>query len=243
MTPKRVILVRHGDDPPDDRVFTYLTTRGFAPEIRCPYRGDSVTDPDESIAGSVVFGGPFSVFETNQNPFLLDEHRWIEQCMERGIPLLGICQGAQSIAHVLGARVGPPETGMHEFGYYEIVPTEQGRDFLPEPIHVVQAHYHQFAVPSGGELLAESALFPHQAFRYGKTTYGMQFHPEVTIEAFRRWQTASWAAYGQPGAQTRDQQDALMLEHDAAQASWFYGFLESLFGSRTPNADPLLPTV
>lgn len=58
----------------------------------------------------------------------------------------------------------------------------------------------------------------------------MQFHPEVTIEGFRRWQNAPWAKYGRPGAQTREEQDALMYGHDARQAEWFYGFLGRLFG-------------
>ncbi len=87
--------------------------------------------------------------------------------------------------------------------------------------------------------LAESDLYPNQAFRWGARAYGVQFHPEVTIEGFRRWQNADWAAYGQPGAQTREEQDALMLAHDAAQAEWFYGFLESLFGARSPLDPPV----
>lgn len=228
---KRVILVRHGDDPPDDRVYTFLVTHGFEPVIRRPYLGEALGEPDGALAGSVVFGGGFNVFETERYPFLTAEHRWIEQCMARGLPLLGICQGAQSIAHILGAPVGPLADARHEFGYYPIYPTAAGRDFLPGPLVVTQAHYHGFAVPPGADLLAYSEAFPHQAFRVGATTYGVQFHPEVTIEGFRRWQAEPWAAYGQPGAQTRAEQTALMHAHDAHQAEWFYGFLTRLFGA------------
>ncbi|MDE0695176.1 MAG: glutamine amidotransferase, partial [Boseongicola sp.] len=59
---------------------------------------------------------------------------------------------------------------------------------------------------------------------------GLQFHPEVTIEGFRRWQKQNWANYDRPGVQQREEQTRLMHEHDAAQAEWFYGFLGSLFG-------------
>lgn len=237
----RVLIIRHGDDPPDDRVNTYLHLRGFDPITIRPCNGDVVPQLDNTWAGSVVHGGPFSVFEEQQHPFLREEHRWIAQCIEREVPLLGICQGAQSIAHVLGAEVGPPASGLHEFGYYEVTPTADGLAFLPEPIHVVQAHFHTFALPVGATLLASSELYPNQAYRYGTTTYGVQFHSEVTIEGFRRWQAASWAAYGKPGAQTRAEQDALMLQHDAAQAAWFYGFLESLFGARASSPEPFAP--
>jgi GMP synthase (glutamine-hydrolysing) len=96
---------------------------------------------------------------------------------------------------------------------------------------MTQSHFHTFAIPEGAVHLASSPMYPNQAFRLGDKTYGFQFHPEVTIEGFRRWQSTPWAAYGKPGAQTKAEQDALMLAADARQADWFYGFLRKLFGS------------
>ena len=239
----RILIIRHGNDPPDDRVNTYLHLRGFEPVTIRPCNGDPVPQLDDTWVGSVVHGGPFSVFDEEQHPFLREEHRWISQCIEHDLPLLGICQGAQSIAYVLGAEVGPPPSGLHEFGYYELTPTAAGiaEGFMTTPLHATQAHFHTFALPAGATLLASSELYPNQAYRHGMNTYGVQFHPEVTIEGFRRWQAAPWAAYGKPGAQTRLDQDALMREHDAAQAEWFYSFLESLFGSHSTTSEPLVP--
>jgi GMP synthase (glutamine-hydrolysing) len=204
---------------------------GFTPVFVRPFKGETLPAPGPDVAGSVVYGGPFNVFEEDKHPFLHDEAAWIRACMAQDIPLLGLCQGAQQIARVLGAHVGPYDSPVHEFGYYPISPTAEGRDFLPDTLHMTQAHFHTFAIPPGAVHLASSPLYPNQAFRHGERTYAFQFHPEVTIEGFRRWQSNAWAAFGQPGAQTRAEQDALMAEHDARQADWFYAFLRKLFGS------------
>lgn len=227
---RQLVLVRHGDDPPDDRVTNYAVTAGFEPVFVRPFKGDRLGEPGPDVAGSVIYGGPYNVFEEDQHPFLHDEAAWIRACMAKGIPLLGLCQGAQQIARVLGAHVGPPDSGLHEFGYYPITPTAEGQDFLPRTMHMTQAHFHTFDIPEGAVRLAGSPLYPNQAFRHGDRTYALQFHPECTIEGFRRWQNAPWANYGKPGAQTRAEQDRLMAEHDAAQADWFYAFLSRLFG-------------
>lgn len=232
---KSVILVRHGDDPADDRVSLWLSANGFDPRIVRPFAGEDLPSDTAGIAGSVIFGGKYPAYETEEYPFLLREYAWIDRCMQAGIPLVGICLGAQMIAWRLGAEVGPPPGGEHEFGYYEISPTDAGRDVFPGPIHVAQAHYHTFGIPAGAERLAGSALYPNQAFRLGDRIYGFQFHPEVTAAGFRRWQDSPWAAYGQPGAQTRAEQDALMAEHDQRQEDWFHGFLERMF-VRTPRS-------
>jgi GMP synthase (glutamine-hydrolysing) len=226
---KRVILIRHGEDPPDDRVHIHVARSGFEPVIRRPFAGDMPGEIDDTVVGSVVYGGRFEAYAHDRFPFLKEEARWIEGCMARGVPLLGICQGAQQIADVLGAPVGPAEDGRGEFGYYRIEPTQAGRDILPEPIHVAQSHFHTFSIPRGATHLASSAAFPNQAFSYGANTYAFQFHPEVTIEGFRRWQASLNAFYDLPGAQTREEQDRLMHRHDAAQAAWFHGFLDRLF--------------
>ena len=226
---RRVVLIRHGDDPPDDRVVVFLHENRIPYETRKPFKGEALSDVDESVAAGVVYGGPFVVTETRRHPFLLDEDRWIEACMRHEVPLLGICQGAQSIAHVLGAEVGPLPDNSHEFGFYPIYATERGRRYFPAMLHVTQSHFHGFELPHGAELLAAGDTFPNQAFRYGKLTFGFQFHAEVTPSGFKRWQAADWAHYGKPGAQSKARQDALAERHDAAQRSWFNGFMQREF--------------
>lgn len=231
MTPPRVLEIRHGGDPPEDRVRHHLDAAGYAAEALRPYAGDAVPALDETIAGVVVHGGPFAVYAEDEFPFLVDEHRLIGECLDAGLPLLGICQGAQSMARVLGADVGPPEHGLHEFGYYEVRPTPEGAadGFLPEPLVVCQAHYHQFGIPDGAVRLAESDAYPNQAFRWGDRAWGLQFHAEVTPALFRRWQDEPGVRGDAPGAQDEAEQNRLMALHDDAQAAWYAGFLARVF--------------
>ena len=102
---------------------------------------------------------------------------------------------------------------------------------MPGPMHVTQAHFHTFDLPKGAVHLARSEVFENQAFRLGDTAYGFQFHPEQTVESFRRWQTSRDTSYEKPGAQDRATQDRLMFKHDAQQADWFFGFLKRFLGT------------
>ncbi len=232
---KRIVLIKHEGSPRDDRAATWLARQGFELDWRSPYAGEALEAPDGSVAGTVLYGGPQGIPEIDRHPFLDEEARWVERCLRCGTPTLGLCLGGQIVAHALGAEVGPGPEGLHEFGYYEIRPTEAGRAVFPERLVVAQAHFHEFAVPEGAKLLAESALYRHQAFRYDGNAFAFEFHPEITVAGFRRWQDADWAPWDEPGVQSREEQDALAAAHDQAQHDWFVGFLEELFGR--PDGD------
>ena len=228
---KRVILVRHGHEPPDDRVHTYCIQHGFVPDIRKPFAGEALDDVvSDDVAGTIVYGGRYNAFDTELHPFLNEEYRWIDACIKADFPLLGICQGAQMIAMHLGGTAGPYDEEVHEYGYYRVDPAPEANSLLPGPLWFTQAHYHTFSIPEGATHLASSELYPNQAFRFGDKVYGLQFHPEVTIDGFRRWQREDREYYGKRGAQSHEEQTELMLRHDQAQAEWFYGFLSGLLG-------------
>ena len=75
-----------------------------------------MANQQKELLEQLFIGGQFSVFENDKYPFLREEANWISSCMEANLPILGLCQGAQQIAQLLGAKVGPTEDNRHEFG-------------------------------------------------------------------------------------------------------------------------------
>ena len=228
---KKILLLEHHDNPWDDLATIYLSQFGFELELCCPSKGDSLPANIRDYHGVVIYGGEPNVTELDNYPYLKDEIRWIRQAIEADLLMLGICLGAQLIAHCLGARVQGHELGLCEFGYYKIKPTAAGQSCFPAPMYVTQAHFQQFELPEGATLLARGEHFPNQAFRYGQHIFGVQFHPEVSAQTFRRWQDSDWAYYGHPGAQSRSEQDAILPHADPIQGIWFHRFLDGLFVS------------
>jgi GMP synthase (glutamine-hydrolysing) len=142
------------------------------------------------LAGLVVLGGPMNVDEVDRYPFLADEVQWIEQSVAAGLPVLGICLGAQLLAKASGARVYP--NAVKEIGWYQIDWTrEAANDAILEGCrsssYVFQWHGDTFDLPPGATLLATSALCRNQAFRVGNAAYGLQFHIEVTAAIIAEW--------------------------------------------------------
>ena len=140
--------------------------------------------------GLIILGGPMSVYDVGGHPHLDTEVRMINDAMARGIPVLGICLGAQLIARALGARVEP--NSEKEIGWYDVRFTDHGRrdplfSHCEERERIFQWHGDAFELPRGAVHLASSADCDNQAFRYGSNVYGFQFHLEVDEPLITRW--------------------------------------------------------
>jgi GMP synthase (glutamine-hydrolysing) len=140
--------------------------------------------------GLIVLGGPMNVEDQHRLPHLKTELRTIEHALRQEKPVLGICLGAQLLAHALGAPVRRHE--QHEIGWYELATTEAGRQdsvfgALGERAPVFQWHSRTYDLPHGAEQLARTATCEQQAFRYGATAYGFQFHLEANAAMIDRW--------------------------------------------------------
>lgn len=228
---RRILFIGHYDTQLEDTAWLHLGARGFDRIFVKPFKGEPLPDPADDFAGIVIYGGSQNVSELDQSPFLEKEIALIQRAIEYKIPLLGICLGGQLISHALGGEVRRRAPLECEFGFYNITATESAQDWIPSPFYVNQAHYEEFSIPPGATRLAGSDRFQNQAFRFGDNVYGLQFHPETTEEIFKDWQQADWAMYGDSGAQTKEEQDALLEPHCTIQLQWFEQFLESLFPS------------
>jgi GMP synthase (glutamine-hydrolysing) len=141
----------------------------------------------EEVAGAVVMGGPMNVDEVERFPALAAEREWLAEAVGRGMPVLGICLGAQLLARALGAEVGPGES--KELGFAEVEITDPDDPILgglAPRSEVLHWHGDVFDLPDGAQHLAASELTENQAFRVGNA-WGVLFHPEADLALVEAW--------------------------------------------------------
>jgi GMP synthase (glutamine-hydrolysing) len=138
----------------------------------------------------VILGGPMNVDEFERYPHLGTEIEMIHAAIERGMPVLGICLGAQLIAKALGADVR--RNRVKEIGWYDLTVSPHGRrdpviGHLADTEKIFQWHGDTFDIPPGAVHLAASPTCENQAFRFRHNVYGFQFHLEVDEHLIKRW--------------------------------------------------------
>src|SRR6266850_4744486 len=153
-------------------------------------RRESVPRGAAGAAAIILLGGPMAVYETDRHPHLRDEILLAADALRLGVPILGICLGAQILAAAAGARVyrGPAQ----EIGWFPTTLTAAGRadpilGLLPGEAMVFHWHGDTFDPPPGATLLASSRLYEQQAFRLSPRAWGVQFHPEITEAMVDDW--------------------------------------------------------
>jgi GMP synthase-like glutamine amidotransferase len=144
----------------------------------------------EEMSGLIVFGGEMNVDEIERYPYLLTQRELMRRAVDAGLPVLGICLGAQMLARALDARVY--RAAVRELGFKPIRITDAGQaDPLLAAFHtsdrVFQWHEDTFDLPAGAELLAAGDDVRVQAFRMGRNAWGVQFHFEVDAEGVDAW--------------------------------------------------------
>ncbi|MCG2572832.1 glutamine amidotransferase [Acinetobacter sp. ME22] len=135
----------------------------------------------------VILGGPIGVYEQDDYPFLIDEISGLRERLAANKPTLGICLGAQLIAHALGASVYAGHT--KEIGWSSLTLSQAANNLLTTLGDTAVLHWHgdTFDLPAQAELLASSALYPNQAFKIGQNILALQFHIEVAEEDLEKW--------------------------------------------------------
>ena len=142
--------------------------------------------PTGPVDAIVLYGASTNIVDAPD--WLAVEMGWLRERLETGTPVLGVCFGAQVLAHALGAEVARAREP--EIGWLPVTLTAAGRadpvlGALPERFLACQWHSWACAVPEGGIALAESPVCL-QAFHAG-SAWGVQFHPEVDDETLSTW--------------------------------------------------------
>jgi GMP synthase-like glutamine amidotransferase len=128
----------------------------------------------------IIMGGPMSVHDDFLFPWLLAEIKFVRQAIERGTSILGVCLGAQLLAHALDGHVY--RNPVPEIGWFpvEAVAHPDSTFLFPASCTVFHWHGETFTLPHGAIHLAQSQACKNQAFQLNHNVIGLQFHLETT---------------------------------------------------------------
>ena len=133
----------------------------------------------------VAMGGPMSVNDESEFPWLRSEKQFIREAIGQGVAVLGVCLGAQLIASSLGVKVY--KNRHKEIGWFSVEGISNSTNEFGFPHSTTVFHWHgeTFDLPAGAVRLAKSTACENQAFQVGNNVIGLQFHLETTPESAR----------------------------------------------------------
>lgn len=144
----------------------------------------------DGFSAAMVLGGEMHVDQDSTHPWLPGEKRLVRELLDRGVPVLGVCLGAQLLAEAAGAQ--PHRASQPEIGWHRVEVTPEGADDpligpLAPSFEVFEWHSYAAPLPPGAVALARTPLCL-QAFRLGEArAWGVQFHAEVTLAGLEAW--------------------------------------------------------
>jgi GMP synthase-like glutamine amidotransferase len=221
-----VLVIEHSPADTAGRLGDWLADAGLLLDVRQPYAGDALPTL-AGYAALLVMGGSVGAHDDEAAPWLPETRDLLRDAVRDGVPVLGICLGAQLLAAALGGqvRIAPdgPEIGPGLVAKRDVAAEDRIFRRVPFSPDVLHWHYDVVAeLPPGATGLASSTRYPHQAFRVGELAWGLQFHVETTPETVRQWVVEdalrlAELGYDLPAAAARWDLDAL---HEDLAAAW-----------------------
>ncbi len=187
---RKLLVFQHSAREPLGILDPLLRGSGFRVRYVNFAREPEVRPDLDRYSGLIVLGGPMNVDQADQYPHLRTEIAAIRDALDRDMPVLGICLGAQLLAAALGADVR--RNPVREIGWYRIHPSAAAQSdrlcrHFDGSQHVFQWHAYTFDLPPGAVHLASTPTCANQAFRFGERAYGLQFHLEADERLIQRW--------------------------------------------------------
>jgi GMP synthase (glutamine-hydrolysing) len=185
-SPHSVVILQHESGAPAAILGDSLREAGFRLDVRLLCSGDEVPG---SLAGHdalIVLGGEMNVGEEADYPFLRAEQELLREAVRSGFPTLGICLGAQQLAASCGG--GVVRRGALALGWYPFDVEREDALLAGVDPRTLVFHWRQYAcrLPDEAVLIASGDGDP-QVFRLGSAAWGIQFHPEPSLEVLAGW--------------------------------------------------------
>lgn len=185
------------------------------------------------VSGVVMFGSSYNVEHADEQPFIHEMRALTLEALDRGVPYLGICFGAQVLAWSLDARID--KAPVREVGYVPLHPVPAADDDPLLSVYedgdmVFQWHMDTFDLPAGATLLATGDAVRNQALRLNDVTWATQFHFEIDVPEIELWvgEVADTveAEWGKTPAELRAEAEAHHAVHEDKGREVFARFLK-----------------
>jgi GMP synthase (glutamine-hydrolysing) len=217
---------------------------GIAPDAVARAGADvrvwDTVDPDatrpslDEVSGVVLFGSTYNIEHADDQPFIKDVRELTLEAIDRGLPFLGVCFGAQVLAWALDAEVG--KAAIREMGFEPVrtqpaVATDQLLGHYRDGTMVFQWHEDTFELPAGAEVLAAGDRVRNQAFRVGERSWGVQWHLEIDRGELERWLELFGAEadlkteWGKSAQEVRSEADMFLSDHEERGRELFSRFV------------------
>jgi GMP synthase (glutamine-hydrolysing) len=199
------------------------------------------TDPSaprpslDDLSGVVMLGGTMNVDEVDEHPFLKENRDLTREAIDRGVPYLGICLGAQMLARALDAPVWRADVKEVGFEPVRLLPAAAADPLLSawsDGDMVFQWHQDTMAMPTGAEQLATGDRIAVQAYRVGELAWATQFHFEIDAAEIDLWLDEASQfmnlkeVWGKSPAEIRAEATRYVVEHEAKGSATFARFAE-----------------
>ncbi|HYE63362.1 MAG TPA: type 1 glutamine amidotransferase [Phycisphaerales bacterium] len=181
-----IYVLQHSDSGHAGRLGATLRDHGFKLHTVRPDKpsvGGGMLPPDlDGVEGLVILGGPQNVTDIEKHAWMQREVDLIKAAHAAELPVIGICLGAQLIAHALGGKVTPrekPAIGFYPMGLNaagQVEPVLGGVPWTHQQLFSCGQEVSQ--VPAGAAVLSGTPQVKVQVFRAGFRTYGFLCHFE-----------------------------------------------------------------
>jgi GMP synthase (glutamine-hydrolysing) len=231
----RLVVLHHLDKNFLGNAGEPLRAAGLEIDERDLKRGDPLPSLDEADA-LLALGGDQSVRDIERYDYLVAEAELLREAAGAGVPVLGVCLGGQMLAHALGGTVDRMPVRMVEWAEVARLPSAEGDPIfggLPERVRVLHWNEDAFTVPDGAVELLSRAGPGGEAFRYGESAWGIQFHPEANGEILDGWYSdVEWLAEAGVEEEAARAADELHLPGQRATAERIFGGFARYVASR-----------